>query len=377
MTQRTGPSPTTLALLGGAVLGVHLGVLSGPAMPPRDTPASARIALPTGTPAAPPTVLVTQVRTVPLALAAAPAPTAPAPPVAPVRPAKAAAPPPAPSTAPVPAAAQPTPAPVPAATVAHVPAPTDERTVEHADADGTAAPLSLAQATSPALATTNTTPAGAGAGPTLPTSKLPPSITLPYDVVGEARGLSYRASGQLDWRLDAQGYEARMELSMLFLGSRVQTSRGSVGPEGPRPERFADQRRSERAAHFDREAGRIRFSNNAPPAALLPGAQDRLSLFMQLAGLLRARQHTQGDVITFQVVGVGDAEPWQFEVGPLETLELPAGTMEARRITRTPRKPHDSKVEVWLAPSVAHLPVRLRVQQANGDVADQRLARLP
>jgi len=34
-------------------------------------------------------------------------------------------------------------------------------------------------------------------------------------------------------------------------------------------------------------------------------------------------------------------------------------------------------VEVWLAPSMKHLPVRLRISQANGDVADQRLARLP
>lgn len=164
---------------------------------------------------------------------------------------------------------------------------------------------------------------------------------------------------------------------MLFLGSRVQTSRGGVGPEGLRPERFADRRSSERAAHFDREGGRIRFSNNAPSAPLLPGAQDRLSLFLQLAGLLRARTFQEGESITFQVAGIGDAEPWRFDVGPLETLALPAGTLQARRLSRTPRKSHDSTVEVWLAPSLDHLPVRLRVAQANGDFADQRLARLP
>jgi hypothetical protein len=221
-----------------------------------------------------------------------------------------------------------------------------------------------------------TAPARAGT-PALPASVLPPSISLPYEVTGEARGFPYRASGQFDWRLEDNTYDARMELSMLFLGSRVQTSRGRVGPEGLRPERFADRRSSERAAQFDREAGRIRFSNNASPAALMPGAQDRLSLFMQLAGLLRARPHAEGERISFQVAGTGDAEPWHFEVGPLETLELPAGTMEARRITRMPRKPQDSTVAVWLAPALGHLPVRLRVAQANGDVADQRLARLP
>jgi hypothetical protein len=250
-----------------------------------------------------------------------------------------------------------------------------------------ATPQQLAQATPPAPSvpyapstparTIEPATAPPAVEPALPTGDLPPSVTLPYDVTGQARGYPYRANGKLDWRLEAQRYEARMELSMLFLGSRVQTSRGSVGPEGLRPERFADRRSSERAAHFDRASGRIRFSNNAAPAPLMPGAQDRLSLFLQLTGLLRARAYQEGESITFQVAGIGDAEPWRFEVGALESLDLPAGTLQARRVSRTPRKPHDSTVEVWLAPSLGHLPVRLRVTQANGDLADQRLARLP
>jgi hypothetical protein len=32
---------------------------------------------------------------------------------------------------------------------------------------------------------------------------------------------------------------------------------------------------------------------------------------------------------------------------------------------------------MWLAPALQHLPVRLRVTQANGDVADQQLSRMP
>lgn len=380
MTLRTGPSLATLALLGSAVLALHLGLLTQPTLLSRETTPSTHAPSLAGAPATP-TVQVTQVRTVSLALPAATAPLQPT--VAPGRLQRPVAPPAA------------TRAEVATETTQHAApsptAPSEVQTlppaVEPAAADDAPTQQVLAQAASPAPSTANAAPASPpvsppAAGPgrppgDLPPSDLPPSITLPYDVVGEAGGLSYRASGQLDWRLDAQGYEARMELSMLFLGSRVQTSRGSVGPEGLRPERFADRRRSERAAHFDRESGRIRFSNNAAPAELMPGAQDRLSLFMQLAGLLRARTHREGEVITFQVAGIGDAEPWHFEVGPVETLDLPSGPLQARRLARTPRKPHDSTVEVWLAPSLGHLPVRLRVAQANGDVADQRLARLP
>ncbi|NIM42055.1 MAG: DUF3108 domain-containing protein [Hydrogenophaga sp.] len=229
-----------------------------------------------------------------------------------------------------------------------------------------------AQAPSPKSAAATATPAAAA-----PPSDPPPATELSYEVFGQAKGFDYRATGTLSWRREGANYQARMELAMPLLGKRVQTSEGSVGPDGLRPVRFADKRSSERAAHFEREARRIRFSNNAPEAEWLPGAQDRLSLFMQLAGLLRAQPRQAGDVLSFQVAGVGDAEVWQFEVGALETLRLPAGNIEARLLKRAPRKPHDSTVEVWLAPSLGHLPVRLRIAQPGGDVADQRLARLP
>ena len=35
---------------------------------------------------------------------------------------------------------------------------------------------------------------------------------------------------------------------------------------------------------------------------------------------------------------------------------------------------YDNRVEVWLAPALGHLPVRILWTQANGDVVDQRLA---
>lgn len=219
----------------------------------------------------------------------------------------------------------------------------------------------------------------AAAAPALPPAQPPGSTRLHYAVSGQSKGLTYHASAVLDWMLDAGRYSARMEMRMFLLGSRVQTSTGQLGPEGLRPERFADQARSERAAHFEHDHHRIRFSSNAPDAALLPGAQDRLSLFLQMAGLLQARPqaYADGQVIEMQVAGTGDAEIWRFRVGEETTLALPAGELRARHLTRVPRKPYDSTVEMWLAPGLSHLPVRLRITQANGDVADQQLSQMP
>jgi Protein of unknown function (DUF3108) len=213
----------------------------------------------------------------------------------------------------------------------------------------------------------------------LPPAQPPTSTRLDYAVTGRIKGIAYNAEGQLDWTLADGRYSARMEMKVFLLGSRVQTSTGRVGPAGLSPERFADKSRSEKAAHFDAEQNRIRFSNNAPEAVLLPGAQDRLSLFLQIAGLLQARPqaYTSGQTIEMQVAGTGDADIWRFKVGDETTLALPAGEMRVRQLVRLPRKEFDNTVEMWLAPGLQHLPVRLRVTQANGDVADQQLSRMP
>jgi hypothetical protein len=207
----------------------------------------------------------------------------------------------------------------------------------------------------------------------------PASAQLRYSVEGQSKGLNYSASGSLDWRNDGNAYTARMEIRVFLLGSRAQTSEGRLVATGLEPERFADKSRSERAAHFDRPQGRIRFSNNAPDAELLSGAQDRLSVFLQLAGLLNARPeaYPAGHFIAMPVAGVSGSEIWRFQVQGLTSVDLPAGSLIARHLVREPREPRDTRVEIWLAPSLGHLPVRIRLAQENGDVVDQRLSSLP
>ena len=315
-----------------------------------------------------PAVHVTQVRWI--ATDAPPVARArPTPPAAPVPRAKAQVPSPV---------ARPSPEPAPEPVAAKAEALSIEAPVAE-----TATTVEVAQATPslPELDTASAAPSSTAAehaaSATLPKAAPPPSAHLVYDVQGSAKGIRYQASAELNWTVQGGRYDARMEVKMFLLGSRVQTSVGTLGPEGLRPERFADIRRGERATHFERDSGRIRFSSNAPTVELAPGAQDRLSLFLQLAGLLQAGPRREGDVIAFQVAGTGGAETWRFETGPEETLSLPAGEIAARRVVRRPRDTYDTLVEMWFAPSAQHLPVRLRLTQANGDMVDQLLRHLP
>lgn len=211
-----------------------------------------------------------------------------------------------------------------------------------------------------------------------PPVKLPGSARLQFDVLGKIKGFGYTVSGELTWQQDGRQYQSRYEIGMPLLGSRVQTSQGQIGAGGLMPTRFGDKVRSEQAAHFERDKGLISFSANTPSAALEPGAQDRLSLFLQLASLLAGapQRYPTGTLITLQIVSAREAEPWTFRVDAAETLQLPLGPIAAVRLTRQPRQPYDQQVDLWFAPSMGYLPVRLRVTHPNGDVADQVLRRL-
>ena len=210
------------------------------------------------------------------------------------------------------------------------------------------------------------------------TFKAPDAAFLKYQVQGQAKGFNYWASAELNWQQDGKTYDARLEVSAFLLGSRVQTSKGALGAEGLMPSRFGDKTRSELAAHFQRDKGIISFSANSPDAPLLNGAQDRLSVVLQLGSLLAAdpTRFPSGTMLSFQTVSQREAEVWQFLVEKEEMLQLPFGDISAIKLNRKPRREFDQHIELWFAPTLGYLPVRLRITNANGDFVDQLLSKV-
>lgn len=207
---------------------------------------------------------------------------------------------------------------------------------------------------------------------------LPGSVNLGYKVTGGSKGLTYYANAELGWRSTGTSYDARLVVSAFLVGSRTMTSTGLLGPQGLAPTRFSDKSRSEVAAHFEPDKGLITFSANTPSVKWTPGAQDRVSVFMQLSGMLAgdAAAFPAGSTITVYTVGPRDGDTWTFRVDDRETLQLPFGEMQGLKLSRVPRKEFDQKVEIWFAPSLVYLPVRIRITQANGDFVDQQMAEI-
>ncbi|GKT14130.1 DUF3108 domain-containing protein [Acidovorax sp. SUPP2522] len=392
-----------LVLLTLLVLAVHAWVLVGlPLGGGQDRGAPVRMAFHTRTVAPPP----------PPEPPAAPPPAEAAPaPAPPLRPAAAAKPRPRPAPARQPAAAPPA-APEPTAQAAEPPpggdgpapaaspaettamAPAADATAEAATAEAATPPAPTASAptappTAAASAPTDSAqdssagvdirPPGAGANTastTPPPARLPDPVRLEFEVSGQAKKFNYRASAELLWRHDGARYEARQEIKAFLIGARSQTSTGQVTASGLQPERFGDKARSEQAAHFNFGQGRVTFSANTPQAAIGAGAQDRLSVFIQLGALLAAapERYPDGTQITLTTVGARYADRWTFTVEGTEMLDLPRGATPALKLQRLPRKEYDQKAELWLAPSLGFLPARIRITQSNGDFADLRLS---
>lgn len=210
---------------------------------------------------------------------------------------------------------------------------------------------------------------------------VPGSTQLEFSVLASRKGLSLPAQSTLVWQTDGSGYRASLVIrAALGMGrDRSQTSVGTIDPVlGLQPQRFGDKNKTELATHFDRSRTppAIRFSSNTPEAELLPGSQDRLSVLLQLAAMLAGEpsRYVPGSAVLIHTAGSRDAGLWHFRVGNVEPLELPAGKLSALHLVREPMHTYDNRVEVWLAPALGHLPVRILWTQANGDVVDQRLA---
>lgn len=203
---------------------------------------------------------------------------------------------------------------------------------------------------------------------------LPGSTRMRYKVHGVVKGFQYYVNGELLWLHDGKTYDARLEISHFLLGARVQTSKGQVTVDGLEPLRFGDKVRSEVAAHFERQKGRVSFSANTPDAPLQALAQDQLSVFVQLAAMFAGDpgRMQAGLSLPFQAVGPRSSENWVFQVGPTEILKLDAGPVPAVGLVRERTGEYDTRVQLWLAPRLDYLPARIRLTQSNGDEVDMQ-----
>ena len=97
---------------------------------------------------------------------------------------------------------------------------------------------------------------------------------------------------------------------------------------------------------------------------------------IQLAGLLGGQSERGAQIgsIQMQVAGLDNAELWDFKAEGSSEVQLPAGTIQAIKLSRSPRNEFDQLLEVWLAPQLSYLPVRIK--QSSTTTPDQDFTEL-
>ena len=195
----------------------------------------------------------------------------------------------------------------------------------------------------------------------------PENVQINYTLTGRERGLDYFASGVLKWQVKPAGstprnYEAELRVRAFLVGSRIWRSQGVLAEDGLVPKRYSDSWRGERAAHFDPEQRTISFSGNTPSAALQAGAQDQVSLFIQMAAAVTAQN--------IQTATARDAVNWRLTYQSDEPIDVKGERLETQRWICLPRGKFDSQIEMWLSQKYGGMPVRIKITQSSGSFVD-------
>jgi len=212
----------------------------------------------------------------------------------------------------------------------------------------------------------------------IPPDPWPPSTRIRYSLKGNYRG-EFSGSAQVLWLRDGDRYRVEMEVVIgpraAPLMSRRVVSEGRLGPQGLVPLRYEEDTR----VIFSR-ARRLTlgFEPGAPglPGTLIlqdgtrrpapPGTQDSASQFVQLAWLFGTNPTPiqAGDKVSFPLALARRSDQWSYVVGDPETVDTPAGpvqTIHARPQRELDPLRRDVIAEVWFAPALQYLPVRMQV----------------
>ena len=236
-------------------------------------------------------------------------------------------------------------------------------------------PLAVAQSQPAAPASV---PAPAAAAASAARFDWPPSTRLSYRLSGFYRG-SIEGSAQVEWLRQGSRYQVRMATSIGPVLSRHISSEGELTEAGLAPRRFdGEQKVLFRAARrWSLRFGPERIVlTDGRELATLPGAQDEASQFVQLTWLFTTRpdQLRVGQSIELPLIVGRTLERWTYDVVAEELLQFPFGAVPTFHVKpRREAKGGDMTAEIWFAPSLQTLPVRILIRQSQDSWVDLTL----
>ena len=248
------------------------------------------------------------------------------------------------------------------------PAVANDQTTAAAVADANAAPPATEPVAAASAAPAASAPS-AGDAPFL--ASWPSDTRLTYKLGGNYRG-ELHGSARVLWQREGTRYHTAVEMSAGLLASLSFTSQGDITEGGLKPEVYEENVRGRRRGVRIGEDVRL---NNGDRIARPEAVQDTASQFVELGHRFSTGQVklVPGAQINFSMARPGGIDEWTYDVIGEETLHLPrlgpVPTLHLKpRPLSKPRGPISA--EIWYAPSLQYLPVRIRITQGNDNYID-------
>lgn len=211
----------------------------------------------------------------------------------------------------------------------------------------------------------------------------PPSTQLSYTLSGYYRGPIEGGRAQVEWLRSGSRYQVRLEASVGPLFSRRIVSEGELTERGLVPRRFdGEQKVMLRAPRrWSQQFGpeRITLADGREVEAL-PGAQDEASQFVQLTWLFTTQPALLqvGKSIEVPLAINRRFDRWIYDIKAEQTLTLSFGSVQTYHVRpRREAKGGDMTAEIWIAPSLQYLPVRILIRQDESTFIDLTLDKPP
>lgn len=223
-------------------------------------------------------------------------------------------------------------------------------------------------------------PVNASATPS-PAFEWPPSTQLSYVLQGYYRG-PVEGSALVEWVRSGQRYQVRMETSAGPLMRRSAVSDGELTARGLQPRRFdGEQRVGFRSRRWAQQFGpeRITLADGSELVSM-PGVQDEASQFVQLTWLFTTQPALlqPGRSIEVPLMLNRRLDRWVYDVKEPQTLRLSFGEVPTYHVKpRREARPGALTTEMWFAPSLQYLPVRILIRQDESTYMDLTLERPP
>jgi hypothetical protein len=246
-----------------------------------------------------------------------------------------------------------------------------------------AAAASAASAPTSAASAQDAAGAASAAAPNPPASAVPPAFfdtwppntRLTYVLTGNYRG-ELHGSAWVSWQrlFDGQQprYQAEVQLNLGLLLSMRLTSQGQMTEQGLTPEIYEEQIGQHRR-HL--RIGEDIQLNNGKHVPRPDAVQDTASQFIELAHRFATGQMplTPGGSVYLWLARPTGVDPWVYDVLGEETLYLPR-LDKVRAIHIKPRRLNASNgpinAEIWFAPSLQYLPVRILLTRSDDTSVD-------